>query len=269
MQPGHKYTNSAVLITVILCGFAAGCGTAYKVTPVTSTRKAYVETWTERPRWYERLYRADRNIYLNPYTYNPANPHVLNGKSASTNRIGSFFWIAVNGTNEEARMIARNQLQNAIMRLSDQMTASHLSELKSTENFGNILLGAATLGLTGGASVAAPVTAKAFSASATGTGGARELFNNQVYRNALLETLIGSIESDRQEFAMTITRKQTNSILKYDAESAIRDANEYHQRGSFYHGLALIREAAEKSNQDKKTGVKQQLSGSSTNAPSR
>jgi hypothetical protein len=238
--------------------FLAGCGTAYRVTPITSTRYASPETWTERPHWYERGYRLDRNIYLNPYTYNPRNTKLIAGANAAGDRATSFYGIASDpaqaGT--DAARIARNQLQNAIMRVSDQMTAAHLSELKSTENNGNILLGATTLGLTGGASVAGAATAKALAAAATGTGGARELFNNQVYRNALVETLIGAIEADRITFGGQIRAKQAKPIADYDVEAALRNACEYHLRGSFYHGLALIREAAEADSHTKKTDSK-------------
>ena len=114
----------------------------------------------------------------------------------------------------------------------------------------------ATLGLTGGASVAAPLTAKALSASATGTGGARSLFNEQTFRNALVESLAQAVETDRDEFLETVIRpRQLLGIDKYDIEAAIFDARNYHERGSFYHGLALIREAVEKESTKRKTNI--------------
>ncbi len=130
-----------------------------------------------------------------------------------------------------------------------ETTGQHLAGVKSAENGGNLLLGAAALGLSGGASVAAPATAKALSAAATGAGGGRALFNERTFRNALVESLIQAVETDRAQFLETIIRpKQDLDIERYDVEAAILDARDYHERASFYHGLELIREAVAEKN---------------------
>lgn len=238
-------------LTIILC---SGCASHYRVQPILSTDQAYGVTWKEK-RYESFLWlKTDRYSWerelINPFTYNPADVDDFSKKKLS--KVGKSLYAIAAGKAEEDgvdRKEARNRLQNAILGLSDRVTARHMSALKSTENGINGLLGAATIGLSGGASVAAPHSAKALSAAATGTAGGRELFNDQVLRNALGESIIGAIEADREKFrSQTILVNQRKGIEDYDVEAAIRDANEYHFRGSLYHGMALVRESAEKAN---------------------
>jgi hypothetical protein len=144
---------------------------------------------------------------------------------------------------------ARNQLIGASLRLADAAVSNHLASAKATENNMNLLLGAATAGLTGGATVAGTeVGAKVLSAAASGTNAARSIFNESVYRNALGETLVGAIESDREARRKIITDRLTECVSTYPVEIALADIQKYLEAGSFYHGLALIREAAEQAN---------------------
>lgn len=162
-----------------------------------------------------------------------------------------YYWKASESTNltgltDDDRKYYRNELQNAILRAAKESSEDHLSELKGTENSVNGILGAATIGLSGGAAVASRVAAKALAVAAAGTAGARSLFNDQVYRNTFVESTIALIENDQATFLNTIkTVYQTNDIYHYTVEGAILDAKEYEMRGSFYHGLALLQQAVQ------------------------
>jgi hypothetical protein len=162
-----------------------------------------------------------------------------------------YYWKASESTNltgltDDDRKYYRNELQNAVLRAIKESTEQHLSELKGTENSVNTILGAATIGLAGGASVASATAARALAAAAAGTAGARTLFDDQVYRNTFVESTIALIENDQATFLEKIkTVYQTNNIYNYTVEAGILDAKEYEMRGSFYHGLALLQQAVQ------------------------
>lgn len=64
-----------------------------------------------------------------------------------------------------------------------------------------------------------------------------------------MDSLIRAIETDRAEYLLyEIRPKQKLSIHEYSVDAAINDARAFHERGSFYHGLALIRQDIEKAN---------------------
>ncbi|MCC6968986.1 MAG: hypothetical protein IT434_02085 [Phycisphaerales bacterium] len=174
---------------------------------------------------------------MNPYTYNPS------GEERSLYQVASSY--STNASSE--RYQARNQLQNAILRLSDQAMSNHLARLKASESFWNNSLGFATLALAAGSAATTGGVATGLAAGATVTSGTRSLINEQEFRNALVESIILLIEKDRLKKLEEVRQAQSLPIEKYDVEQAIADAIDYHQRGSFYHGLALLAEAARKS----------------------
>jgi hypothetical protein len=184
----------------------------------------------------------DQYYAIDPYAYGPG----------STD---SLYKTATSDLNPDRRRQARNELQAAAMRFSDAATALHLASLRATETDINLLLGAASIGLTGAASVAASETAKALAAAATGTQGARALISEQVYRNALTESVIQLIEADRELTARQIRAKWSLAVADYPVEAALGDSEEYHQKGSFFHGLALLRSAAEEKAKAAKTAA--------------
>jgi hypothetical protein len=223
---------------------------------------------------------TEKFLYINPYAYNPVTAYVtpdliadltnqlVNLNPASNSVTGSnlppqiqfgqvkFFVnsslylkaimpTSITHYTDSDRKYYRNELQNAILQAIDESTEQQLAELKATENNVNLLLGGATLGLAGGASVAAAQTAKALAAAAAGTAGARSLVNEQIYRNTFVESVISLVTKDQSDFLAIIRQRQTNSIYDYTVEGAIMDAREYEERGSFYNGLALLQQAVQ------------------------
>jgi hypothetical protein len=173
----------------------------------------------------------EHQYVLNPYTYAPAGGCPL-------------YELARKGNTAEARY-ARNELQEAIVRLSDEAVGIHLGGVRATDTATNVLLGAAGIGLTGAASVAAGDSARALSAAATGTQGSRELFSEQVYRNTMSDTVIQLIHKDREVTLQQMRLRHVESTHDYSVEEAITDANQYHAKGSFLNGLTLARSAAD------------------------
>jgi hypothetical protein len=236
------------IVIVLVCSVVVistiGCRSLYRVEPIVSLEAGkHIEA--SRPaifKW-EGLRQRSLDIYsikINPYKYGPFDDI-------------SYYNQAKFSSLDPERLakakVARNMLQNAMLHVSDEVTAQHLAGIKSTETVANLLFGAASLGLSGGATVAGEATARSLSAAATGTTGARALTNEQLYRNALVESLMAAIELDRSRFREeVIQRKQRASIIEYDVEAAIADANTYHQKASFYNGLTLIRQAVEERN---------------------
>ena len=290
----------------------AGCSNFdYRVRSTINTEKPYAMSWDERPPLTAPVRYMDRdlkNYYINPYTFNPADPKVYQPAKAVVGKRGAesataagyslraenswmtefnnwfiaksnsltgavlatntsetlergraqlfevyapLYWKAstssnLTGLSDDDRRYCRNDLQNAMFRVIREATSQHLALLKANDNRLNLLFGAATMGLAGGASVAGGATAKALAASAAGTAGARSLVNEQLYRNTFVEAIIALIQKDQAEFAEMIrTNRQTNSIYNYTVEAAISDAKEYETRGSFYNGLALLQKAVQ------------------------
>lgn len=160
----------------------------------------------------------------------------------------SEFLTSKNDLLEEARL-SRNMLQQAILRVSDKETAKHLSAIKGTQVNANMLLGLSAIGLSSYAALATDAIAMA---AASGTIAARSLFNEQVYRDMLVETIIGTVISSRNEYlTKELTPKFDQGVLMYNVEQAISDAERYHEMGSFYYGLQRLRQDAEQANKDR------------------
>lgn len=247
----NKVVYVTVLFTTLL---SVGCASHYQVPSIVRTDLKRASVWTELD--YRNAYKSGeanrKREFINPYTYNPSAAVDAGGKINQLTE--SFYAKASNSTTDPSSAKAmRNQLQNAIIRVSIGAVSRHLASIKSSEDETHLLLGGATLGLTGGASVAAPTASKAMAAAATGTGGFRELFTEQVFRKTLGTTIIKAIEADRAKYySEIIIPNQKKPIADYDVEAAIKDAMEFHSRGSFYHGLALVASDAEKATSERK-----------------
>jgi hypothetical protein len=253
-------TFICIALGVVILGFTEGCGSVYKVSPIISYDKSAAEPWEDtgwlRKHTVDYVWKfGERETLINYYTFNPSyiptntSPKKLDAEL----RANSLYFKAhlENNTNAENARLARNELQNAIMNVSDGVVSLHLARLKATENNGNMLFGGSAITASSLAAVTTGGTAAAWATAATGSAAARELFSDQVYRNALVETLIAAIEADRDKTRQDILASQSKSVSEYDVEKALEDACTYHLHGSFYYGLTLIRAAAEEKNQQK------------------
>jgi len=183
-----------------------------------------------------------------------SSPHGEALKEMNKNIISIVYKDYLRGLYDSPRL-ARNKLQIAIMGVSERNTAKHLAGVKATQTNLNLLFGLSTAGLAGGGSIAAHATAQALTAAAGGTNAARALVNDQVYRDILIESLINTIKVDRDKLRQLIEAKMGLSISEYDVEHAIYDALVYHEAGSFYSGLASMREVIEDGNKSRRQNI--------------
>ena len=138
--------NWGAIITSGSLFLNCGCASNYKTPPIVNTSQPRTETWVKN-KWYN-FTGADgprlRSELINPYTYNPSAP----SRNRATGRLGeqgeSLYALARQTTNPAAARQARNELQNAVLRLSDSASSKHLAGLKASENGANVLLGGAS-----------------------------------------------------------------------------------------------------------------------------
>jgi|GEM_PF-4823418 len=222
----HAHT---LLITAI-AALMLGCqGNLNRVEPL-FTEKSETEITTTYSAWLVKYQR------INPRTYRAY---------GST----SFYERALTEADEADRKKYRNELIGAMLQVSDANTAEHLSRVTGVRISADLITGAAAIGLAGGASVAVGKTAQYLAMGATTASGLNALFSDVVYRDALVQTLVGTIQSKREEFYRQVIEpgmKQCTS--EYSPARAVVDCGRYHDMGSFYQGLTFIREAAEDAN---------------------
>ncbi len=236
-----------VLVLVLVAFGAAGCSQHYRVDPILSTDKETQTPW-------EVTSKAEgigsTVTIMNPYTYRPVRyaRKSVEGDVGTLNTWDkrSLYEVAQDWNERDAvRQEARNELQRAIMRLSDEASGVHLAGIRATETNVNLILGATAIGLTGAASVAAAETAKALAAAATGAQG-RAGPGQRAGLPQRPERIDHPPHRGRPRITrVEIEKKWNKSMAEYPVESAISEAMEYHEKSSFYHGLALVRAAAE------------------------
>ncbi|MEM7681917.1 MAG: hypothetical protein AAF288_08165 [Planctomycetota bacterium] len=175
---------------------------------------------------------------INPYRYAPEH---ADDRGRLPEGRASLYQTAVAGQDTENARRARNRLQNAVLAVSDRAAAQHWAGVKAAEAGSNLALGVAQIGLSGVASVATAGSSQALSAGAAGLGGTRATLSQALYRDRFGELIIESMRLDRRRFlAEVVEPRQQLDVARYDVDAALRDAERYHQLGSFYHGLGLV-----------------------------
>lgn len=224
----------------------AGCASYYKVGDIESRKKDSPDTYRiMRPALWRKM------EVLNPKTYKLNTSDSTALYTLATSYISDLSITNAADTNAPALFrakIARNELQEIMIGLSDREVARHLSEVTGTQITVNMVLGAAALGTSGAGALASTSMAKVFSGMASGFTGAKSLFNEEVYRNALVQTIVSSVISKRNEIRAEIQASQEKSVIEYSMDHAINDVRRLNETGSFYYGITLIKEAAEATN---------------------
>lgn len=162
----------------------------------------------------------------------------------STKPYGPPYYVTAVGTSDpELRKAARNNLQAAMMGISEDAFDDHIAAAFATQDTSNILLGLTALGFT--TAGAAGASSQLMSALAAGVLGAKATFNEEVYAEHLAQTISNAIRQDRAKLREQLALKRSLCVTEYPVEAAIADAKEFHRRGSFYHGLELLLEGAQ------------------------
>jgi hypothetical protein len=212
------------------CLLLTSCSTAYRVPEISDYESNNTNIWVAH-------HRFKRVEMINPQRYTPP------GEVDSLYHTARHYTNGLQATNAE---IARNSLQCTMITLSDKAVSKHLSEVTGTQIDVNMLLGGGALAATGVGAVAAPALAQAASASGAGILGFKSLFNEEVYRNALVQALIGAIISDRDKIKADLDAKRLQPIHLYSVDDAIEGISKLQEHGSFYYGLTIVKSDVEK-----------------------
>ncbi len=248
-------THYLTLISIVIAMFLGGCGQDYRVQSIIDTSEAWA-TVKRTPESPLQFGKDDYRVFINPYTYAPnwadSSGRLDRGELEGTPSRYTYYEIAAGFAGkcktEAEQQAARNMLQNAMFRVSDEMVIVHLAGVRAIEGTSNFALGTLTTGLAGAAAVVVPPTAAALAAGAAGTNSVRALSNEQYFRNLLTENVYSAIYTRRSQYKVLVTARQQKPIKEYDVEAAIADATCYHEMGSFLFGLSVVRSDIEVAN---------------------
>lgn len=143
----------------------------------------------------------------------------------------------------------RNRLQTRIMELSDRVCEQHKGDIVANAALINSSLGILTSVLSGTSAIVGGQAAKsALAAVAAMTNAGRDTISETFYQQRLVDAIIRSIDASREEMEAIINSKRESSTTAndYNVDEAVRDALLYHQRCSFYHGITVLADAADK-----------------------
>lgn len=143
---------------------------------------------------------------------------------------------------DDPRTIARASIQERTIKLSDAICEQHKGDIigaaagiNLATNFGSTLFSAAAAVVTG-------TPAKNYAAGATVLNGTRTSISSEVYQGVLTGAIIRAINESRSKKLQEIGAKQLLGITKYSVDQAIIDAQDYHQKCSFYNGISVLAE---------------------------
>lgn len=146
----------------------------------------------------------------------------------------------------EGEQTARNQLQNKIIELSDDVCEKHKGDVIGSAAEINLATG---VGATVFSSVAAIVKGAAATNYATGAtilNGTRTAVSAEVYQGLFATAIIKAINESRDKKKNEILAQQLKGAGEYSVGMAVNDAQDYHFRCSFYHGLVVLTEDSKK-----------------------
>ena len=159
--------------------------------------------------------------------------------------IRTAYYHAAKGSNEQNKILSRNRLQDIIINRSVDICNYHKGAIlanKSVFDFSTgllaTILGTAS-GAVGGETAARILGTASGAVSATGLA-----LDANFYQNLFATAIIREIDTSRKEFFDNkIVPRRTGSTTDYTVDQAIRDANEYHTKCSFFQGVvALVKE---------------------------
>ncbi|MEQ8665127.1 MAG: hypothetical protein RIC16_05325 [Rhodospirillales bacterium] len=136
---------------------------------------------------------------------------------------------------------ARNFLQGAIIRRSDETCDRHKASIHTNAAVFNVSTGFLTSALAGAGAVVTGTTAvNILSGSAALTNSTRSLVNEEVYQEMLAAAIIAEIDENRRVAHEALVARRAGDTATYTVEDAVRDAIAYHQLCSFYQGVASM-----------------------------
>ncbi len=133
----------------------------------------------------------------------------------------------------------RNQIQDEILRASEQRCTVYKSYIRRTQSTSNFLFGSLATILGGlGAVFTDANVARSLAGSAGIMSGIGAEYQQAYFSNLATEVIIDGIETRRQRIRDTIASKRRNASLKvYTVQAAILDAVRYHGACTIVEGL--------------------------------
>lgn len=147
---------------------------------------------------------------------------------------------AIRATGTEQKFL-RDRLQSIILNRSDEICRSHQGRILSnaaTFDFGTGFI--STVLSTASAAVGGEVAKTVLSAGSATSSAAGTGVRASFYQDIVASAVVNEINRLRQEVAEHIAERRKESSTTYTVDDAIRDANLYHFRCSFYEGLVSL-----------------------------
>lgn len=149
-------------------------------------------------------------------------------------------------TTHLAATASRNILQNKIIELSDDICEQHKGDIVGTASTFNLTTGLGATIFSGVSAIVTGAAAANYAAGATILNGARSAVSAEVYQGLFTTAIIKAIEESRNKKRNEISAKQDKDAGLYSADQAVIDAQDYHFRCSFYHGLVVLNQDSKK-----------------------
>lgn len=136
------------------------------------------------------------------------------------------------------RTLNRNELARKLILISDTMVEEYLANTMGVSASMNV--GSATI--TNLTSTAATIfnpssTKNILSGFAGFSNASRSLWNEEIYRNAFIEAVVGKMRDNRNDAWITIKENFKKSAFEYPVDQMLLDVNRYHYSGSFAEAL--------------------------------
>ncbi|OGR03839.1 MAG: hypothetical protein A2520_01470 [Deltaproteobacteria bacterium RIFOXYD12_FULL_53_23] len=141
----------------------------------------------------------------------------------------------------------RDKLQQKIITLSDAICEQHKGDIFGTAASFNLFTGIGSTALSAAATVVTGAAATNYAAGATVLNGAGTAVSSEVYQGMLKSSIIKAIaESREKKLNEILLKRDSKDISKYTMDDAVIDAQDYHFRCSFYHGIIVLSEDPKK-----------------------
>lgn len=146
----------------------------------------------------------------------------------------------------DGESLARNQLQSKIIELSDDVCEQHKGDVIGNAASFNVVTGIGATLFSGVSAIVTGAAATNYATGATILNGARTAVNAEIYQGLFATAIIKAVNESREKKKNEILAKQLKGTGEYSVDAAVIDAQDYHFRCSFYHGLVILTEDSKK-----------------------
>lgn len=148
---------------------------------------------------------------------------------------------------ENQCLFYRNELQSVVIRRSNAICEQHKGDIVSQAAIVNTGFGIGSTGTSALGAVVTGVHAKTNLAALTAfLTGSQAIVNQEFYQKQFAGAIIRAIDASRESKKGEIEQKRARLSNVYTIDDALTDAQEYHYRCSFYHGVTQITKAVER-----------------------